>query len=165
MPRPMIHFENSSAIPRSTDIQTFLPYKSFESSARVLDRARLGKQRVEALQIMKALVLEVGWVNHPATRMWSGHLDHLLTYQQAICGEWARRGYKDSCLEKTTNLFNSSRYASTISDAPSWLGLKKFHSPHRGNLLRKDPEYYGRFGWKELPMEGYFWPVPTEEAE
>lgn len=165
MPRPMIHFENSSATPRSTDIQTFLPYKSFQSSARVLDRARLGKQRVETYQIMKALVLGSGWASHPVTKMWSGHLDHLLTYQQAICEEWNRRGYKDSCLEKTTNLFNSSRYASTITDNPRWLGLKKLHSSHRSNLLRKDSEYYGRFGWKELPNLPYFWPVPTEEVE
>ena len=36
-------------------MQTFLPYPSFELSARVLDDKRLGKQRVECLQILKAL--------------------------------------------------------------------------------------------------------------
>lgn len=162
MPRQMIHFENSSAIPRDPNIQTFLPYKSFESSARVLDRQRLGKQRVEALQIMKALVLGSGWVNHPATKMWRGHLDHLLAYQTAICNEWTRRGYNDSCLEKTINLFNSSLESRIVTDPPPWLGLKKFHSTHRGNLLRKNLVHYGRFGWKESPMEGYYWPTPEE---
>lgn len=36
-------------------MQTFLPYKSFEQSAACLDNKRLGKQRVEVLQILKAL--------------------------------------------------------------------------------------------------------------
>jgi hypothetical protein len=35
-------------------VQTFLPYADFAESARVLDRARLGKQRVEALQVLRA---------------------------------------------------------------------------------------------------------------
>ena len=32
-------------------MQTFLPYADFQRSAQVLDYKRLGKQRVEALQI------------------------------------------------------------------------------------------------------------------
>ena len=36
-------------------MQTFLPYKSFTKSAQVLDYKRLGKQRVEAMQIFNAL--------------------------------------------------------------------------------------------------------------
>lgn len=37
-------------------MQTFLPYADFRASAHVLDRQRLGKQRVETLQIMQALL-------------------------------------------------------------------------------------------------------------
>lgn len=33
-------------------VQTFLPYLSFAESAAVLDRSRLGKQRIEALQLL-----------------------------------------------------------------------------------------------------------------
>jgi len=36
-------------------MQTFLPYPDFKRSAQVLDRQRLGKQRVENLQLMTAL--------------------------------------------------------------------------------------------------------------
>jgi len=43
-------------------MQTFLPFPDFQQSAAVLDRARLGKQRVEALQTLRALVIpEYGW--------------------------------------------------------------------------------------------------------
>jgi len=33
-------------------MQTFVPYANFSESAKVLDRQRLGKQRVETLQVM-----------------------------------------------------------------------------------------------------------------
>ena len=82
-------------------MQTFVPEDTFAKSVRVLDRQRLGKQRVETLQIMKALAgLSKGWVNHPATRMWRGYEQALLDYQDATCNEWLRRGYKDTCFTK-----------------------------------------------------------------
>ena len=59
-------------------MQTFLPYESFAESAKVLDWRRLGKQRVEGMQIIKAITGEKrldgkpykGWINHPASVMW-----------------------------------------------------------------------------------------------
>ena len=36
-------------------MQTFLPYPDFAKSAMCLDNKRLGKQRIECLQILKAL--------------------------------------------------------------------------------------------------------------
>jgi hypothetical protein len=36
-------------------LQTFLPYPDFAASAQALDQRRLGKQRVEALQVLRAL--------------------------------------------------------------------------------------------------------------
>ncbi len=53
-------------------MQTFLPYPDFAESARVLDNKRLGKQRVEVLQILNVLTdsTRKGWRNHPAVAMW-----------------------------------------------------------------------------------------------
>ncbi len=62
-------------------MQTFLPYPDFEASARVLDDRRLGKQRVEALQVLRALTrAQYGWKHHPAVRMWAGHEEALAAY-------------------------------------------------------------------------------------
>ena len=56
-------------------MQTFVPYPDLHDSAAVLDYRRLGKQRVEAYQIIRAaLHLSKGWGNHPATRMWANNL-------------------------------------------------------------------------------------------
>ena len=40
-----------------TRMQTFTPYGDFEASLRVLDQKRLGKQRVEVIQIIRALTV------------------------------------------------------------------------------------------------------------
>ncbi len=37
-------------------MQTFLPYPDFKESFRALDSKRLGKQRVEAFQILNAIM-------------------------------------------------------------------------------------------------------------
>jgi len=52
-------------------VQTFLPYPDFKQSAACLDYRRLGKQRVEGVQILKAILGEKslngkpykGWLN------------------------------------------------------------------------------------------------------
>ncbi len=54
-------------------MQTFLPDPDFTVSAQLLDTRRLGKQRVEALQVLRALTREsYGWKSHPAVLMWGG---------------------------------------------------------------------------------------------
>ncbi|MFR9805900.1 MSMEG_6728 family protein [Pseudonocardia sp. RS010] len=81
-------------------VQTFLPYPDFAASARALDDRRLGKQRAEALQILRAQVREgYGWQHHPAVRMWRGHPEGVAAYALAICAEWAGRGKVDTVAE------------------------------------------------------------------
>lgn len=144
-------------------MQTFLPYQDFTASAQVLDRARLGKQRVESMQIMNACAgAGRGWGNHPATRMWRGHEHTLLLYTDAMIDEWTSRGYKDTCKLKIhaiyTEAINTGRLTPNLA-MPMWLGDPAFHASHRSNLLRKDPIYYGKFSWIEDSTLPYIWPV------
>jgi hypothetical protein len=130
-------------------MQTFLPYPCFAKSASVLDRQRLGKQRLEVTQILRALRGESkGWTNHPVVLAWRGYENALAHYGLAVCDEWVGRGYKDtrrpiieSCLEDGH------------STCPPWFGVPALHSAYRRRLLRKDPQHYGQFGWEELPAE------------
>lgn len=141
-------------------MQTFLPYDNFAASARVLDRQRLGKQRVEAWQIMLALNgLSKGWVNHPATRMWRGYEEALAQYGDVMCFEWIRRGYRDTLLERF-NPFIKHNFPAL----PPWFGDEALHLSHRSNLVRKMPEHYGDI-WPDVPNDlPYVWPVPLEVA-
>jgi hypothetical protein len=136
-------------------MQTFLPYPDFIASAKCLDRQRLGKQRVEVLQLLRALLgVTKGWANHPAAKMWRGYEGALALYGFEICLEWQRRGYADTCFAKIDALFPEGFAAPN----PLWLGDEAFHTAHRSNLLRKDPVWYGQFGWSESPTLPYVWP-------
>jgi hypothetical protein len=131
-------------------MQTFLPYPDIKQSVECLDNKRLGKQRVEAFQIFKALTIsDYGWKNHPATLMWKGYEPALLYYVDCCIIEWIRRGFNNT-------MKRSSQKAIVY---PKWFGDNRFHSSHRSNLLRKDKEYYSRFNWKESPNMDYFWPT------
>src|SRR5690242_21265461 len=78
-------------------MQTFLPHPRFVESAMVLDSRRLGKQRVETFQILRALTWPTyAWKSHPAVTMWRGFVPGLVAYGLASCREWTRRGYADS---------------------------------------------------------------------
>ena len=143
-------------------MQTFLPSPDFEESASILDNRRLGKQRVETLQIMGALITGRGWINHPAVKMWRGYEYSLLEYQLAICTEWhIYRGFEDTCLRKTMDIFWTAPYLALDISEPWWLGDDNFHWSHQSNLLRKDPEWYGDFVFdRDLPDNlPYYWPV------
>ncbi|MER7983892.1 MSMEG_6728 family protein [Streptomyces sp. NPDC095817] len=79
-------------------MQTFLPYPDFTQSAAVLDQARLGKQRVEALQVLRGLTVPgYGWRNHPAVRMWTGYEEALVRYGLDVCAMWVADGHADTC--------------------------------------------------------------------
>lgn len=131
-------------------MQTFLPYPDFNKSAKVLDYKRLGKQRVECLQLLKG-----SWSNHPASRMWLGHFYALAEYGVAICNEWITRGYNDTCLQKIQDL--QKNFEDT--GLPKWFGDSSFHIAHQSNLLRKKPEHYSKYFnvSNDLP---YIWPNP-----
>lgn len=139
-------------------MQTFLPDHSYFVSARILDRQRLGKQRVEAYQILRALRGESkGWVNHPATRMWRGYENSLILYTQVMCDEWTSRGYKDSIKEKVEAMLPDYPYYY----APPWLTYDLIRT-HQSNLVRKDPTYYQPM-FPGVPDDlAYLWPV-TED--
>jgi hypothetical protein len=137
-------------------MQTFLPYASFEESARCLDSKRLGKQRVEVLQIVRAIGgYTKGWQSHPAVIMWWKNVPALIHYGFAICDEWVRRGFKDTCRAKLAEYLTTTEIV-----MPSWFGNERFHASHRAKLLLKNRFFYSYYGWKEHPSLPYIWPIP-----
>lgn len=132
-------------------MQTFLPYPSFYKSLECLDSKRLGKQRVEASQILKALKDPTyGWQNHPAVKMWRGHEGALIDYYNTSLICFAARGHKNIILQPMET-------GSIV--LPYWFGKEVFHASHRSNLLRKNPGFYSKYNWLEPPTLEYYWPV------
>lgn len=151
-------------------MQTFLPYSDFASTAKTLDWRRLGKQRVEARQIIETLIgVSKGWTNHPAVKMWRGHEVALSLYLKAMIDEWVFRGYRNAAQfvevidHRRVRVYFGERPGIVLKASskvmPPWLGNMSFHASHRSNLLRKDYAWYSQFGWMELPGLPYVWPT------
>ena len=149
-------------------MQTFLPYADFRRTARVLDQRRLGKQRVETLQIIRGLTRPgYGWRHHPAVKMWKGCEEALGAYGLAITDEWRRGGRADTCegsiraelASVGIHDVRSQRELRAAKELPAWLGDRRFHRAHQSSLVRKDPDHYRRW-FPNVPDDlPYIWPV------
>ena len=138
-------------------MQTFLPYPDLRASCLVLDDRRLGKQRVETFQILRALTWPTyAWKNHPAVTMWRGFVPALVAYGLESCREWTRRGYADTVAAQLAAWGAHPSY-----DLPPWFGLDEMHRSHQSSLLRKDPAHYGPL-FPGVPDDlPYYWPRPA----
>ncbi|MER5378482.1 MSMEG_6728 family protein [Streptomyces sp. NPDC002553] len=151
-------------------MQTFLPYSDFTRSAAVLDPRRLGKQRVEALQVLRGLtVAGYGWRHHPAVRMWTGYEEALVRYGLEVCGVWTASGRADTCAASLVAGFagpgggagvvRTQRRLAEAGDLPPWLGDPAFHRSHRSALVRKEPGFYAPL-FPGVPDDlPYVWPA------
>lgn len=154
-------------------MQTFLPHADFEQSAGVLDHKRLGKQRVEVIQILRALTRPgYGWAHHPAVLMWRGYEEALGRYGLSCAEAWLELGFDDTCAATIAadlrtigvDLVRTQDELARVGALPGWLGDEELHRSYRAALLRKDPGWYGpRFPGtsEDLPFR---WPVRSEGA-
>ena len=128
-------------------MQTFFPYPDPRASAAVLDDRRLGKQRVETFQVLRALTWPTyGWKHHPVVRMWRGFVPALVSYGLACIDEWRSRGHADgtrSALLAFTDGrepgWDELHHAGAVQP---WVGAEALHLSHRSALVRKEPEHY-----------------------
>ncbi|MEU0163041.1 MSMEG_6728 family protein [Streptomyces sp. NPDC006261] len=150
-------------------MQTFLPYPDFVASAAALDARRLGKQRVEALQVLRGLTVPgYGWRHHPAVRMWVGYEEALVRYGLEICRVWTATGRADTCAASLVAEFSAQRtdpgvrtQAQLAADheLPPWLGDPAFHRSHRSALRSKDPNMYTPLFPDDPDDLPYIWPA------
>jgi len=133
-------------------MQTFLPYPCYHSSAESLDQVRLGRQRSEALTLLRG-----GWPFHLAAKMWKGYEYHLGLYCLAVCEVWRDYGFRDTVYDKALQEVRKLKKG----PQPPWIGWELFHSRHRAALLYKDYAFYSRLGWSEKPLLDYVWPTKS----
>ena len=134
-------------------MQTFLPYPNYIRSVQCLDYRRLGKQRLEAKQIISILEGNPSkWKNHPAVKMWEGYTNSLKYYCNCCINEWVKRGYKNTMVLYDVDHQNED---------PWWVGDENFHRATRARLIVKKRDFYlPKFPNDEGFNNGkYFWPV------
>lgn len=150
-------------------MQTFLPFPDFAASAAALDRQRLGKQRAETIQVVRALTVPgYGWRRHPAATMWAGYEETLVRYGLVVCEQWVGLGHADTTaatlladLASATGVtvVRAQAELTAAGELPPWLGEPDFHRSHQSALLRKKPEHY-RPLFGDVPDDlPYVWPA------
>jgi hypothetical protein len=140
-------------------MMTFILVADLIRNAQLLDNARLGKQRIEARQILDAIQSGTGWKHHPATRAWASFVPALKYYTNCIIAEWERRGFAN-----TQAYFELPKFILW----PWWLSWDRLHQSHRAMLLRKQPQYYTAIFQEQLAVDpeymlyGYIWPSKVD---
>lgn len=137
-------------------MQTFLPHDDIVASLEALDDRRLGKQRVEAMQILSALRRpKTGWYYHAAVQMWAGYRPFLALYYNMAIEVWRARG-KNNDLAR-------DRAARINAEPPWWFGVRVFHRSHQIRLWEKDADYYPREWMPDSrDLRGYVWPATPD---
>lgn len=144
-------------------MQTWLPFESFHASARALRTQELGRQRVDAKQLLIALLFperKSMWRHHPAARMWRGYETQLNLYYMAVVAEWRRRRHKHT-MELGSELHR--RVGKLYANHPWWLGQPMFHDAQQGALIRRNSVYQTRLPESNIFVEHtntpVLWPV------
>jgi hypothetical protein len=133
-------------------MQTFMPYKDYEKTARSLDNKRLNKQILECYQVLNVLSNPsptAGWRNHPAVKMWRGHEFALYNYVQIMITEAQSRGIKTDKNSDNIYRLRMQHGFSWGMGNPSWMSdkqaMKRVTATHKANLFKKEPESYPQF--------------------
>lgn len=148
-------------------MQVFMPFRDLKQSVSCLDPSRLGNQIWREAKTL----LNGGWVNHPAAKMWANYKPALAVYCLHGIEELVNRNAinlgKASDL-RTEFLTYTSEEVSTNGVSfikcpwPPFMGNEEYHLSHRLNLLYKNPIWYSKYFTETPPQEKpeYVWPVP-----
>lgn len=133
-------------------MQLFIPLTDPRKIAKCLDRQRLGKQTVEAKQLLTILQGKntgKGWIHHPIVAMYRGYESFVQFYLRCMIEEWIRRGYK--------NTMDIPQIEEEEIVYPAWWKNETIHTSHKANLVRKLPGHYEKL-WPDIkPKDGYVW--------
>lgn len=158
-------------------MQIFLPFPDFEQSCNALDTFRLGKQRIEAFQIWKAVTSQSkkGWANHVVTRMWKDYLVALRKYLVICCRVYgSRKTKKGKFCQNTKMLEHIKENNLEVQEhetvvMPPWIGDAQFHDSHKAMLYHKGVQNVATGLFEENPytefkpyshISEYHWPIP-----
>lgn len=139
-------------------MQTFMTSSNFTEVSKMLDNKRLGKQRLESIDIYAILqypnsvtnmndrqkeYLYKRYRHHPIVKMWKGYEKALLIYGLEMCKEWINRGFNSTIHTTFENELNKLKDVELIF--PDWINNIQLNISHQSNLLRKNKDYYIKY--------------------
>lgn len=141
-------------------MNTPLPFANFAVCAMVLSDHHLDVALYDARKVQDCLQGRLlGYSTHPVVAMWRKNMLALMMYGDCMLRELHRRGHNPKRPLMLTSEFHHVPFLPDYAP-PEWLGDFRFHSQQRGILLRKNPEWYGQWGWTDDdPGRDAFLPV------
>lgn len=113
----------------------FMPYGERQRAAVALDTHRLGRMPSEALRILREI--KAGG-NSPSAKFWRPRQDTLVSWASCYMDELIVRGYlPQKGIKAHLQLFLALE--ARIKTTPE---IGRICLSHRGELVRRDPEYY-----------------------
>ena len=142
-------------------VNTFILSNSPRTCVTLLDYRRLGKQRVEAKQIIDTIENKTdGWKNHPVSKMWKDHVIGLKYYFNCCVDEWVNRGYKNTMIKYDLSdyLLPDGSY-DELKLLPWFYYNKQIQESFKASLYRKEPDFYKDIISHDSPyvFHGYIW--------
>lgn len=132
-------------------MQVFCPFLDIKESVSCLDNKRLGNQIYrECLTLING-----GWKNHPASKIWANYKYGLAKYALYGLEELSKRNrnyphHRETFLKILKNTEDTG--------FPDVVGYEPFHLSHRSNLARKNPLYYLPIFGAGTPLDlPYIW--------
>lgn len=132
-------------------MQIFLPYPDFKQSVECLNNIHLNSQKWNCQVMAKTFTRNDRWASHPTFLAWKPYYESFKYYHDLVVDEWLKRGFRTIAVKYETPK-PDKRFL------PWFIGEEMFHQSHRSNLLRKDPTYASRFGWRDPDDLPYLWP-------
>lgn len=140
-------------------MQIFIPFPCVRKSLKSLDYKRLGKQRLEAWQIIRIIRGETtGYQKHPIISTYRKYLPAVIDYYNKCLEEWENRGYQNDKLQPI-------KLDSEPERPPFW-DYKEFTDRHQAILRAKDPLFYTvEKGFLAEPKESCFYIIDEEMVD
>lgn len=109
-------------------------------------------------------IVQLGYLNHPAAKMWLGYTDALRLYYNSNIREWKSRvGARGRPFQNNSVVLTGRRLAELYEIDPStvtmpwWTRTPHFYRSCRASLLRKAPKLYSFSTSKRYRKRGYVW--------
>ena len=111
-----------------------------------------------------------GWKHHPVVQMWMRYPEAVAAYGLAVCDEWIRRGWADTCAATIRSDLaeaglpppRGQAELARVGNLPGWLGDRRLHRSHQSALVRKNPAYYQSLFPDADREQPYFWPATVD---
>lgn len=142
-------------------LQVYMPFEDPALNIKVLHEDMVVSQCNVATTILKTLKgNSKGWEWHPGVRMWSGNEEYLAQYIYRLVRECTRTFDFPDLYSIHVLALGYPKRSMMPEPPPWWMGDKRYHLGVMAQMIRQNPDWYGRIFKAVDPKTEQMWPLP-----